>query len=135
MELKGWPNKESMKDMLKQAIYFFNITNEEHLIQKLINESQTCIQKEKYDDALFLLEQADLMNNWKGIYGATVLSCLAFISAKRGNFTMAEQYMNEYTKTYGDTGFDSEDIERFQFVQHSVELNKQAKLHKVSAPE
>ena len=38
LELKGWPNKEGMKDMLKQAIYFFNITKEEHLMQKIVDE-------------------------------------------------------------------------------------------------
>lgn len=114
--------------MLKQAIYFFNITNEEHLIQKLMTEGSKCIKAELYDEALFLFEQAELMNNWKGIYGGTILSNLAFIKAKKGNFTMAEHYMDEHLKTYGDSGFDYDDIERFQFVSESIELNKQSKL-------
>jgi len=90
MELKGKPDKESLKHMLKQAITFFNITSEEHCIQKLIKEGQKCIRQTKYDDAEFLFQQAEQMNNLKGTYGGTILSSLAFIKAKKGNLTLAE---------------------------------------------
>ena len=67
------------------------------------------------------------MNNWKGVYGGTVLSNLAYIKAKKGNYTLAQQYMNNHEKIYGDLGFDHDDIERFKFVSQAIDLNERAK--------
>jgi len=58
-----------------------------------------------------------MMSNWKGIYGSTILSNLAFIKAKKGNYFLAKQYIDEHMKVYGDLGFDQEDIKRFNFVK------------------
>ena len=96
-------------------------------MQKLIDEGQKCIRKGKLEDAEYLFEQALLMNNWKSVYGGTVLSTLAYIKAKKGNYTLAQQYMDNHEKIYGDLGFDHDDIERFKFVSQAIDLNERSK--------
>jgi len=45
-----------MKNILKQAIYFYNVTNEEQLMQNLLDEGEKCVKREKYEDAEYLFE-------------------------------------------------------------------------------
>ena len=68
-----------MRDFLKATLFFYQIANEELLMNNLIKEGKRCIEENKLEDALQLLEEANTMNRWKDVYGSVVLSNLAYL--------------------------------------------------------
>jgi len=79
LEIRGYPNKLKLKELLKSAIFLYRVTNEENLINQLIKEGKSCLNDENYDDALYLFSEANQMNQWRNLYGSTIISNLAYI--------------------------------------------------------
>ena len=79
LEIRGYPDKPKLKELLKSALFFYQITNEETLITQLIKEGQRCLDEKRYDEALFLYGEAMLMDKWKPLYGGSLLANLAYI--------------------------------------------------------
>ena len=63
-EVKGYPSKPALKELLKCALFYYQITNEENLINSLIKEGKKCIDDNKYEDALYLYNEAKDMGKW-----------------------------------------------------------------------
>lgn len=58
LEIRGYPDKANLKELLKSAFFFYQITNEENLINQLIKEGSKCIAEAKFEDALHLYSEA-----------------------------------------------------------------------------
>eukprot|EP00347_Sterkiella_histriomuscorum_P010322 403376753 len=121
LEIRGYPSKLKLKELLKSALFLYQITNEENLINSLIKEGKTCIQNTDYEDALYLFTEAKMMDKWKSLYGSCIVANLAFIQARRGNMVSARQYLNEYYKVYGRDAFDQTEEENLQYVRYVLE--------------
>jgi len=46
LEIRGYPDKANLKELLKSALFFYQVTNEENLINQLIKEGAKCIDEE-----------------------------------------------------------------------------------------
>jgi hypothetical protein len=51
-ELPGVPTKQQLRDLIKTTLFFYQVANEEQLVDSLIKEGSRCIEESKYDDAL-----------------------------------------------------------------------------------
>lgn len=88
-ELTGVPTKTQMSELLKTALFFYQVANEEILADSLIKEGTRCIEESKLADALHLFEEANSLEKWRDIYGTMVLANMAFICVKQGNYMKA----------------------------------------------
>lgn len=89
-ELSGLPEtSKELREFIKTTLFFYQIANEEILMNQLIKESTKFIAETKFSSAIELLSEANLMTRWREVYGSTILSSLAFANASQGNQVMA----------------------------------------------
>jgi hypothetical protein len=50
-ELTGVPSKQEIRAFIKTVLFFYQVVNEEHLVDSLIQEGAKCINEKKLDDA------------------------------------------------------------------------------------
>ena len=121
LELRGYPTKIKLKELLKSAIFLYRVTNEENLINQLIKEGKSCLDENNYEDALYLFGEANQMNQWRNIYGSTIISNLAYIQTKRGNLAAARQYIDEYHQIFGKETFDKQEDDHLSYVRFELD--------------
>jgi len=57
-------------------VILHGITQEEMLVNDLIKEGKRCLDEGNLEDAITLLTDANSLDKWRSLYGATILSCL-----------------------------------------------------------
>ncbi|CDW79125.1 UNKNOWN [Stylonychia lemnae] len=130
IELRGYPSKIKLKELLKSAVFLYQVTNEENLINQLIKEGKQCMDDQNFNDALYLFNEANQMNQWRNLYGSTIISNLAYIQTKRGNMAAARQHIDEYYQIFGKETFDKQEEEHLTFVKFELDQDDYQKQNK-----
>ena len=122
-ELGGVPTKQQIRELLKTALFFYQVANEELLSESLIKEGTRCIEEGKLNDAQNLFEEANLLEKWRDIYGPSIFANLAYICAMRRNYTKAKQHLEDYLALYGNSEFniDPDEHQKLSYAQQQVE--------------
>jgi hypothetical protein len=58
---------------------------EEDLVQEILDQSETCIDKQEINQAISLLKEAEQMVQWQYLYGAAINVNLAYSYAVKGD--------------------------------------------------
>lgn len=74
---------------------------EEDLVQEILDQSETCLDKSDVNSAINLLKEAELMQQWQYIYGAAINVNLAYAYALKGDFELATQCLSKMDNLYG----------------------------------
>ena len=106
-----------MRDLIKTAYFFYQVANEEQLIDSLIKEGSRCIDEAKYDDALQLFEEANVLEKWRDIYGPLVLANLAYICVMKKNYLRGRQFVDDYINIYGSSDLAIDPDEHYKITQ------------------
>ena len=101
--MRGVPSKQQIRELLKTALFFYQVANEEILADSLIKEGSRCIEEGKLGDAHHLFEEANDLEKWRDIYGTVILANLAYICALKKNYTKAKQHIDDFYELYGIT--------------------------------
>ena len=112
--MPGVPNKQQIRDLIKTTLFFYQVANEEQLVDSLIKEGTRCIDETKYDGAMQLFEEAHHLEKWRDIYGPLVLANLAYICVKKGNYLRAKQFVDDYIHLYGSSELAVDPDEHFK---------------------
>lgn len=117
------PHKQEMRELIKTALYFYQIANEEQLADSLIEQGHRCLEENKLQDALTLFEEANQLEKWRDVYGTLVLANLAYICAKLGNILRAKDYLYDYYDLYGQGDFnnDPDEYHKLAFVHKEID--------------
>jgi hypothetical protein len=87
--------------MTKSAAFFYDVAYEENLINNLLENGLKAIKEKQFDDAIFFLSEAKMMEKWKDTYGRQVYSSLSYAYAMIGNVLKAKNTYDEYEKEFG----------------------------------
>jgi outer membrane protein assembly factor BamD (BamD/ComL family) len=122
-ELTGVPSKQEIRDFIKTVLFFYQVANEEHLVDSLIQEGAKCIDEKKLDDALHLFEEALALEKWRDLYGPLILSNLAYICVQKKNYVKGKQYVDDYLSLYGssDYSIDADEHLKMTFALDAIE--------------
>ncbi len=104
-ELGGVPSKQQIREFIKTVLFFYQVANEEKLVDSLIQEGTKCVDEKKLEDALHLFEEAHALEKWKDIYGPLILANLAYICVLQKNFVKGKQYVDDYLSLYGSSDY------------------------------
>ena len=94
-----------MRDLIKTALFFYQVANEEKLADSLVKEGSRCLDEGNLNDAQDLFDQAFSLEKWRDIYGTVILANLAYICVKKKNYIMAKQHIEDYLSMYGSSDF------------------------------
>lgn len=122
LEIKGEPTKLQEKEMSTLSSHYYRITLEENSINKILKEGKQCVEEEKYDEALYLFNEAKNLGKWYKIYGSTVLANLAYIQTKRNNLVSAKHYLNEYLMKFGESSYDEHEESLVVYAKQTLDL-------------
>lgn len=75
-EYRGNPSKEQIKDFVRAAQFFYQMTTEEQLITQLIDEGTKSLESGDFNDAAHMFNEADSLDKWRDLYGGKIYSSL-----------------------------------------------------------
>lgn len=111
------PSKQQVKEIIKTALFFYHVANEEILAESLIKEGSRCIDEGKLEDAQHLFDEANQLEKWRDIYGTVVLANLAYICLLKNNVTKARQHLSDYYDLFNQSDY-SIDPDEYQKITH-----------------
>jgi hypothetical protein len=75
-EHRSAPARDQIKEILKSALLYHQIANEEIFVNDLLKAGDKLLLENKFDEAIKMFEEALGFDKWKDLYGSTILSNL-----------------------------------------------------------